>query len=189
MTASSKRLRALFIATVLLGTAWSTGLAQAAEPDPTFRLPADASRWTARQQGAVDADYSLSIPSASRLLSANVLGDYYLTSSGLGDEFRGGLRATGGLLSSSPAYRLKLGDGGRAQAGDRFDLGSSISYLGIGYTGVSVRSGWGFSADLGLVSGNLNNLRLGPPPANNLDDVLRDVRLMPVLKMGLFYQY
>lgn len=188
MTASSKRLRALFIP-ALISAACSAGLAQAGEPDPVFRLPADASRWTARQQSEQDADFSLSIPSSSRLLSADVLGDYYLTSSGLGDQFKGGLRATGGLLTGSPLYRLKLGESVHAYSGDRFDLGNSISYLGIGYTGVSTRSGWGFSADLGLVSGNLNNLRLGPPPANNLDDVLRDVRLMPVLKMGLFYQY
>ena len=59
-----------------------------------------APRWQARLQlSSLDANTSDAqrYSNGSRLLSANLLGDYYLTSSGLGG-IRGGLRATGGML-------------------------------------------------------------------------------------------
>jgi len=67
---------------------------------------------------------------------------------------------------------------------------TSMSYLGIGYTGRSLRGGWGFSADLGLMSGNMSNsLRLGNNRVQGMEDVLRDLRFKPVLQLGLSYSY
>ena len=173
----------------------------------------DASRWQARLQlsslndgpaGNGGLRYS-----GSRLLSANLLGDYYLTSSGL-TGVRGGLRATGGVLMGSDSLMqgngLVLG-GSTVQLGQNLAVGlrslsglsagqnfndpiSSTSYLGIGYSGQSLRGGWGFSADLGLISGTaLGALRLGSNNAQSMEDVLRNLRYKPVLQMGLTYSY
>ncbi len=70
------------------------------------------------------------------------------------------------------------------------DAGTSLSYLGIGYSGQSLRGGWGFSADLGLVSSlSLGGLRLGASRNSGAEDLLRDLRLKPVLQLGLSYSY
>lgn len=173
----------------------------------------DASRWQARLQlsslndgpaGNTGLRYG-----SSRLLSANLLGDYYLTSSGL-SGVRGGLRATGGVLMGADslmqgggmvlgASTLQLGQNlavsqrsiSWLSAGQDFnDPISSTSYLGIGYSGQSLRGRWGFSADLGLISGTaLGGLRLGSNNAQSVEDVLRNLRYKPVLQLGLTYSY
>ncbi len=187
---------------------------QAAEPS----LPAlqTSPSWQARLQLSSLAPSALPLSSAwdtgpnnsSRLLSASLLGDYYLTGSGLGGVY-GGLRATGGLMLGSLAQNnasLALGSSstGLAQGltvGQRSltpwsvereanDPFTSTSYLGIGYSGRSLRGGWGFSADLGLMSGNMSNsLRLGSNRAQSMEDLLRDLRFKPVLQLGLSYSY
>ncbi|MEJ6007772.1 hypothetical protein WG899_19665 [Paucibacter sp. AS339] len=145
---------------------------------------------------------------SSRLLSANLLGDYYLTGSGLGGV-QGGLRATGGLMLGSLSHSsasLALGASagslspglsiGQRSLGlgsgdtEANDPNGSMSYLGIGYTGRSLRGGWGISADLGLVNGSLSSgLRLGSNRAQGMEDLLRDMRFRPVLQLGLSYSY
>ncbi|MCV2357428.1 hypothetical protein LNV08_00365 [Paucibacter sp. TC2R-5] len=143
----------------------------------------------------------------SRLLSANLLGDYYLTGSGL-NGVQGGLRATGGLMlgslsqsSASLALGANSGGGQYWSVGQRSisllsplidanDPYGSMSYLGIGYTGQSLKGGWGFSADLGLVNGSATSgLRLGSNRSQGMEDLLRDMRYRPVLQLGLSYSY
>lgn len=168
-------------------------------------------RWQARLQlGSIDSSmlgwtegrrYS-----SSRLLSANLLGDYYLTGSGL-ENVRGGLRATGGMLMgplSLSVSSLALGTSnfqlgqtlaiGRrsllATGLDASDPGASLSYVGIGYSGQSLHGGWGFSADLGLLNkASVGGLRLGNSNMSGMEDVLRDMRYKPVLQLGLSYSY
>ncbi len=162
-------------------------------------------RWQARVQlRSADAG---SDPSpylgGSRILSANLLGDYYLTTSGL-SGVSGGLRATGGVLLGATAISqtssgLALG-GGLLSAGRRsmslsrldsdvLGPGSSLSYVGIGYTGRLEGSGLAFSADLGLMSGTLGGLRLGRSAAQGFEDAMRDLRFKPLLQLGLAYSY
>jgi hypothetical protein len=139
----------------------------------------------------------------SRLLSANLLGDYYLTTAGV-SGLRGGLRATGGMLlgplsMSQSSAGLALGPGafsvgqrGLALSGpnaDALEASTSLSYLGIGYTGRVQGSGFAFSADLGLMSGGLGNLRLGRTSAQGFEDAMRDLRFKPLLQLGLAYSY
>ena len=171
-------------------------------------------RWQARLQlNSLDSSakgLEAQRHSGSRLLSANLLGDYYLTGSGLGG-IRGGLRATGGMLLGPMS--LSQASAGLALGGSAFQLGqhvaigqrslgllspnsdandpsASLSYLGIGYTGQSLRGGFSFSADLGLVSNtNIGSLRLGRSNAAGMEDVLRDLRYKPVLQLGLSYSY
>ena len=169
------------------------------QPSPT------PSVWQARLQlSSVHDDERLGADArrGARLLSANLLGDYYLTGSGLGGDTRGGLRATGGLMLGSPSLAqssagLALGRqaslGPYLFAGQRSLglLGHSLdrepsmtaSYLGLGYSSYSLRGGWGFSADLGLLA-NANAVRLGN--SLSLDSALR---YQPVLQLGLSYSY
>ncbi len=187
-------------------------LARAAILSLTAVLPATAfadltagTRWQARLQLS-SADTSADATprlGGSRILSANLLGDYYLTTSGL-SGVSGGLRATGGVLLGATAISqsssgLALG-GGLLSAGRRsvslsrldnesLGPGSSLSYVGIGYTGRLEGSGLAFSADLGLMSGNLGGLRLGRSAAQGFEDAMRDLRFKPLLQLGLAYSY
>lgn len=170
-----------------------------------LRLPGDGAHWPRWQArvGLTTASLvdGLEFPSARglHLQSAQVLGDYYFTGPAFGaGRLSGGFRATTGLmlgpsttgLSSAPA----LGSGlsltvSRRHATDPGDPVGAVPYLGLGYTGLSARGGWGFSADLGLIGSargqGLQLNRAGP----SLDDVLRDMRLTPVLQLGVSYSF
>ncbi|HEX6708211.1 MAG TPA: hypothetical protein VF169_25985 [Albitalea sp.] len=148
---------------------------------------------------------------SSSLSGASVLGDYYFTRSlpRLGSS--GGFRATSGLFLGSRAATLLstgpgAGLGGRAFSVDRRSLGGyglvspadappdsgAVPYVGVGYTGLSPRSGWGFSADLGLMALSPSSaVKLGRVFSGNqsLDDVLRDMRLSPLVQVGVSYSF
>ncbi|MBB3195805.1 hypothetical protein [Roseateles terrae] len=166
------------------------------------------SHWQARvqmNQALDDAGGSYDARNGSRILSANLLGDYYLTGSGLGQGTRGGLRATGGLLVGplslvQSSSGMALGRG--ASLSPYLSVGQrslslltaaerepslSMSYVGLGYTSYSLRGGWGFSADLGMLAGGAPGLRLGNSAP--LDDMSRDVRFKPVLQLGVSYSF
>lgn len=162
-------------------------------------------RWQARLQlNSADAgSAALPQPGGSRILSANMLGDYYLTGSGF-SNLQGGLRATGGLLlgpvsMSQSSGGLALGSGpvaaGRRNLSlnrmDAYSLepSANLSYVGIGYTGRVQGSGFAFSADFGLMSGSVGSLRLGRSSAQGFEDAMRDLRFKPLLQLGLAYSY
>jgi hypothetical protein len=125
-----------------------------------------------------------------RVSSLSVMGDYYFTRPWLGTN--GGLRATSGLLLgprtslwSSPAsvdHRM----GSSSSFDSSADATSTLPYLGVGYTGLSVKGGWGLSADLGLMAVPRSNVRLG---TQSLDDTMRDLRFSPLLQLGLSYSF
>lgn len=129
---------------------------------------------------------------------ARIFGDYYLFDLGSAIEgFSGGLRATSGLSVGTRAQATGMppgiggsGLGWRDRGGiDSGDLSmTSLPYLGIGVTGLSLRGGWGVSADIGLAGYGLR------PARNNLDlnateEVLRELRLTPVLQLGVSYAF
>jgi hypothetical protein len=173
-------------------------------------VEAGSLRWQARVQ--LSQLNQLDGASGSRILNANLLGDYYLTGSLLGKNTQGGLRATGGLLMGSSSWSessggLALGANALSRRQplafgyrnisllgptlpSHYDSASSSrSYLGIGYTGQSLRGGWGFSADLGLAS-ERDDLRLGrSAQGQSLEELLMDMKLRPVLQLGLSYSY
>ncbi|HEY1131094.1 MAG TPA: hypothetical protein VGF12_16935 [Roseateles sp.] len=164
------------------------------------------SRWQARLQLNAADTGSETTPrlGGSRVLSANLLGDYYLTRSGF-SGLGGGLRATGGLLlgplsMSQSSGGLALGNGGPIAAGRRslslnsmdiyaLEPSANLSYVGIGYTGRVHGSGFAFSADFGLMSGSYSGLRLGRSSAQGFEDAMRDLRFKPLLQLGLAYSY
>lgn len=161
-------------------------------------------RWQARLQLSTDGSQDPRPHlGSSRVLSANLLGDYYLTRSGL-SGLSGGLRATGGVLTgplslAQSSGGLALGSGpvaaGRRQLTlnglDPYTLEPSgnLSYLGIGYTGRVTGGGLSFSADLGLMSGSMGGLRLGRSADQGFEDAMRDLRFKPLLQLGLAYSY
>jgi hypothetical protein len=156
-------------------------------------------RWQARL-GVTTAPADLVSPGSTTMQGARVLGDYYFTGPAFGGgRIAGGFRATSGLFAgnrsapfASPV--LPAGNGGLTLetrsissrfARDGADL--ALPYLGVGYTGLSVRGGWGFTADVGLVG---TGVRFGRSNAGaQVDDLLRELRLTPMLQLGVSYSF
>lgn len=125
-----------------------------------------------------------------KINSLSVMGDYYLSKPWLGNG--GGLRATSGVLLgpraslwSSPAVvDRRVADGSPEGS-------STLPYLGVGYTGLSDKGGWGLSADLGLMASPRSSVRLGKVfnGTQSLDDTLRELRFAPLLQLGVSYAF
>ncbi|MEO5881637.1 MAG: hypothetical protein ABIQ06_04420 [Caldimonas sp.] len=139
----------------------------------------------------------------------SVMGDIYFGGS---RSSAGGFRATSGVIYGSRSFLAGMSAMAPANGllnVDRRLFGSSatglgyateavhestgtLPYIGIGYSSLAARSGWSFSADLGLVSlAPANAVRLGRVfgGSQNLDDVVRDMRLTPVLQLGASYSF
>lgn len=172
-------------------------------------------RW-ARWQGRLSLG-TMSSPSfmlgadspALKLASASLMADYYLSRSLADTGPIGGFRATTGLIVG-PRSALDTGQP-YLQPGSVFSIGSrplghapmpyttdpggetaTLPYLGLGYTGLSPRNGWSYSADLGLVAQSPGNaVRLGRvfSGGQNLDNAIRDMRLAPLLQVGVSYAF
>ncbi len=181
----------------LLATAASA--AQASDGDG-LTASAEQLQW-ARWQGRVSFGTE-----APGLNTVGLMGDYYFTSSLTGSRRAGGFRATSGLLVG-PRTQSWLGQPGLS-AGAAFSVGNqpfgqtsalpaagdnpsdnaTLPYLGLGYTGLSLRGGWSFNADLGLVARSPGNVvKFGR--SQSLDDTLRELRLSPLLQLGVSYSF
>jgi hypothetical protein len=159
-------------------------------------------RWQARLGVTTAAAARTDLHAAGQLQSARLFGDYYFTGPGFGiGRVGGGLRATSGLLSgphalSAPTLPSRQGlsfnlSARQSAAFDgSLDSGAPVPYLGVGYTGVSLRGGWGFTADVGLMA-PASGLRVGrgAVASQSVDDLLRDLRLTPVLQLGVSYSF
>lgn len=130
---------------------------------------------------------------SSRLLGAQLLGDYYLIGQGSGLRLSGGLMLGPQSLMSSglaPASPGLLGVGHRRLLGHSEESSQSQTYLGVGFSRYS--SAWGFTADLGVaVSGSASGLRLGGTSAfaQSLDETLRRLQWTPMLQLGVNYRF
>jgi hypothetical protein len=142
---------------------------------------------------------------ASRPRSAALFGDYYVSKPYFGNT--GGLRLTSGLVMGPRG--AVLGPGQAAAPGlfsmSSMSRGAQLSwsgadanggdgtqtwpYLGVGYSGSSLRGGWGFSADLGLAAQSLGVLRGRALTSQSLDYTLRELRLTPVFQLGVSYRF
>jgi hypothetical protein len=181
-----------------LAAAAAVAAAGAAWAEDGLRLPAEPlAGWQARLGLTTPTlPHAAEFPSqrALALPSAQLLGDYYFTGPGFGGgRVTGGLRATSGLLFGARAPGLGPAAGGltlrRADLPTEASAGA-LPYLGVGYTGLSARGGWGFSADLGLIGAaprtpGLQWQRSGP----SLDEMLRDLRLTPTVQLGVSYSF
>lgn len=181
-------------------------------------VPQDHTPWP-RWQGRVAIDANtplwrselLRYPAAGlKAQGLGVVGDYYFASAPLGSRGAGGFRATSGILLGSARTSLGAlpvnGSGSALTLGRRnVTLASGLSeneagawshqlvpYLGLGYSGLTGRSGWGFAADLGVMGVAPNaGVRLGraAPGAPTVDDLLRDLRFAPVIQFGVSYSF
>lgn len=131
--------------------------------------------------------------------SVSIMGDYLFARLQSANGAAGVLRATSGLVVG-PRPALWIGQPGgsagnlapeRRLLGDLRGDPSALPYVGIGYSGLSGRSGWNFSADFGLMAlGAGNAVRLGRSGAyQGLDDLVRELRLTPVLQVGASYAF
>jgi hypothetical protein len=149
--------------------------------------------------------------SVGKLSSASVLGDYYFGRDVMREGDAGGFRATAGVFIGSQLglwgghpsaqmssnlfiverHSFSLLALPRAAESTSADTGA-MPYVGLGYSGSSLKGGWGFSADLGLMALDPGNaVRLGRAfgGAQSLDDLLREVRLSPLVQVGVSYQF
>ncbi len=196
---------------LMLTLALVAGATQAA--DDTKLPAADGAQAWAKWQGRVSigtaADWrpALGIQDHAvyRPSSLSLFGDYYLSRALAGAVNTGGIRATGGVILGPRSLALAnlpgAGTGGNFSIGSRlFGTGAmphsndntgdtaALPYLGLGYTGLSARSGWSFSADLGLIAQSPGSaVRLGR--GQSLDDVVRELRLAPVMQLGVSYSF
>ena len=143
----------------------------------------------------------------------SLISDYYFTRSLGSTSDAGGFRATSGLLVGarsasflSPLPSSSYGSG-RAFNVDRRSVGGfallpsadaalsdpgTVPYVGVGYTGLSSKGGWGFSADIGVMALSPGSaVKLGRVFSGNqsLDDLLREMRLSPLLQVGVSYSF
>lgn len=161
-------------------------------------------RWQGRLSlGTASSAWRPGIES-TKVSSASLMGDYYFGRSLVGPGSTGGFRATSGLIFG-PRSSLATGQPGLA-SGNGFSIGSrlfgqtampytsdttgdnaTLPYLGLGYTNLAARSGWSFSADLGLVAqtpGGIKAIR-----SQSLDDAVREMRLAPLVQFGVSYAF
>ncbi|MEO5845356.1 MAG: hypothetical protein ABIQ33_11000 [Caldimonas sp.] len=143
--------------------------------------------------------------------SVGLLGDVYFGSSAAARvQPTGGFRATSGVLVgarsawlsavSTPPSGLLATDrrlfgpsaAPLSYAADSSVESATVPYIGIGYSNPSAKTGWHFSADLGVVSQSPGNVvRFGRVfgGSQSLDDVVRDMRLAPVVQLGVSYSF
>jgi hypothetical protein len=144
--------------------------------------------WQARL--AVQAvDPAITAHVQGRVFTASLLGDYYFSVPRLLPLSReGGLRATSGVTTSSG---LRPPPGGQALA--LSEGGETLPYIGLGYTYVALKGGWGFTADVGLVAENpAGALGVGRSLVGSgaaLDDAVRAMRLSPMVQLGVRYSF
>lgn len=127
------------------------------------------------------------VPSAGSHLTL-LVGDYFFERPGLSWwPSSGVLRASTGLVVSQ-----QLGIGLRSPDATSIGPNASLPYVGLGYSGLSLRGGWSVSADLGLIAENPSGLsRAGRAlfGSQGLDAALRELRLSPLLQVGVRYQF
>jgi hypothetical protein len=143
--------------------------------------------------------------------SASLLGDYYFARSLRGTGSASGFRATSGLLLGArstlllvPSPAALFGSGGfsveRRPQGLPYLPGNPayleqpavVPYLGVGYSSLFGKGNWGFSADIGLMAldpGSAVKLGRVLGIGQSLDDTLRDMRLSPLLQLGVSYSF
>jgi hypothetical protein len=181
----------------------ATGAAVLPEAALTTDAPAGSGlRWPAWRELRFDARVAMARvePGPSDgdggWLRWRLLGDLYLMPSS-------GWRATGGLLWGVPgtAWGLAPRLPGLSPAsppagllGER--LGEArpdgATYLGLGWSTLSQRSGWSFAADVGLLSLSPRSaVRFGRviDGRQSFDDLLRDLRLMPTVQLGASWAF
>jgi hypothetical protein len=191
----TKSLRVAFsIACCGLAGAQAGGLRYAEPPADAVLWP----QWQARRTVLAAPVPPLSLWAADRReLGDNgaraqltlLVGDYFFNQPGLSWWPKSGaLRASTGLVvSHRSGFGLRKPVDASGSAAD-----GSMPYFGFGYSGLSAKGGWSFSADLGLVAENPSGAgRAGRAlfGSQSLEAALRELRLTPLLQLGVRYEF
>ena len=135
-----------------------------------------------------------------------VVSDYYFARMPLGSNGAGGFRATSGVLlgSGAPLWAAQGGAAGLSLGRRNLSLlpgvagaeatpdNNTVPYVGLGYSGLTAHGGWGFNADVGLMALNAGSaVRFGRllSGTQSVDELVRDLRLTPVLQLGVSYSF
>lgn len=129
----------------------------------------------------------------------SIMGDYLFARLQSEDGSASVLRATSGVVIGQRPTLWAGQPGGSAGSlaptrrlfGETGAEPGALPYVGVGYSGLPGRGGWSFSADFGLMAlGAGNAVRLGRSGAyQGLDDLVRELRLTPVLQFGASYAF
>ncbi len=154
-------------------------------------------QWQARLGVVAPSKQGLQINPASPTSApraAALLGDYYFTGPGFDPKrVGGGLRATTGWLYGGSAA-LGLSQASRVSWLSPTVQPSLLSgngrpihaaYIGIGYTGLSLKHGWGVLADVGVLSAPA----LASSGLGDTDFSIRNDRLTPTVRLGMSYAF
>jgi hypothetical protein len=144
-------------------------------------------------------------------LAASLSGDYHFSADP--NSPRTGFRASGALLLRQPGVSLSdLAWSARSSASfgvpihlslpslsvDGPEIGggtqsvSMLPYVGIGYSDYSLKSGWGFWADIGLLvqsPGNLLGMGRVLSGTQGIEDLMRELRMAPMVQFGVNYAF
>ena len=196
------------LALVPFGAAWAiegAGLTPRSDSAQWPRLQGRLSLGTTAS--ALRADPTHPESNAATLSGLSLLGDYYFSRSPLRLGQGGGFRATSGifvgarslsLLSTTPnalgrSFSVERRNFGLTPAADNASSdAAAVPYLGVGYTGLSTKGGWGFSADVGLMARSPGSaVKLGRvfSGTQSLEDLLREMRLSPLVQVGVSYSF
>ncbi len=128
-----------------------------------------------------------------------LLGDYYFALPSFG-----GFRASGGFVSGSlgglPSASTRAGpllgmslDGSALRLNSAgSEAAAALPYLGVGFSSAPWRNGLAISADLGLVAEHVpaaGGVRRAVFGSQALDGALRELRLSPLLQLGVRYTF
>jgi hypothetical protein len=155
-----------------------------------------ASPWTA-------TDASGSNFRGQRVESAAVLADYYFSSPASPTGFTAGFRASGGVgfgrrgstwLGKIPLGASRTSSTAFTPSSSQESDSAGFQYVGVGYSGLYPKSGWGFSADLGLMGQSASSaggagLNVDSSTQQGVDSLIRQMRLRPVLQVGVSYSF
>jgi hypothetical protein len=136
-------------------------------------------------------------------LGASFGGDYYFSKDlASGARLPSGFRASGALLIRQPGVPLSdlawqsravTSLAGPQRLSNPGNQGiSAMPYLGIGYSDYSLKTGWGFWADIGLVvqsPGNALGMGRVLSGSQSVDDLVHELRMTPLLQLGVNYSF
>lgn len=192
----SRRMRRTFAWIVLFAATGSLAPAQAGDGSgltPPVATPlgsADQPGWSTRWYGPAASRLGTATPRPGLAMTWQVLADYRLDLA-----FARGLRATGGLATMSRA--AITGESAHLEPGAASAESDQLPYLGLGYTASWPQPGlhglgWTVNADVGLLSLSPRSaVRLGPLISGDqsLGGVVREMRLTPLMKIGVTYGF
>ncbi len=183
-------------------------VAPAAQAAEGLVAPAAETLWPRWQARIAVQAASVSPLSVTRLLDGSpqrgvqggaLFGDYYFARPSFG-----GFRASGGVMSGTlgglPLVQtaagsllgVSLSSGAAAPNIVGAETPAAMPYLGLGFTGTPWRNGLAISADLGLVAehpaaaASVGRAVFG---SQAMDSALRELRLSPVLQLGVRYSF